>query len=170
MDVKDELELNKTQEEIFLMYSQAMFMAQHLEQGIKFALEAIGIVAPSLKSQLLEESAFPAVGKLFDELRKKEYLSDSDQKEIKEALKLRNYLAHEFWAEDNIIKIFEGKNKDRKKLLETLRAQTYVVARAGKILECIVAQHLSNVDDAELRYYAEVISLADEAVKGGSVQ
>mgnify|MGYP006929324600 CR=1 FL=1 len=91
-------------EPVLLAYGKACFAAQSLESSIRLLLvvqssaRAGMAVSPRVLSEIESETMRDAVYSLFERAKAVEYFTAAEEKQIKQAMRTRNYLIHELWA------------------------------------------------------------------------
>ncbi len=89
---------------VLLAYGQACFAAQALESSIRLLLVVNSsaktklAVSPTVLSEIEAETMRDAIYTLFSRALAVEYFTAAEEKQIKAAMRTRNYLIHEFWA------------------------------------------------------------------------
>lgn len=144
---------------VFEAFGAAVFEAQLLEHGLGLLLKVIdherqkeGL--PPGKVDFDRPGAPKTIGKLFQEVRAVEYLTDAERKSIEKGVKMRNFLIHAYWASDG----------SRVKAMLTARGREWLVEDLDRIREtCRKADRLvSKFVDQYLAKYGTSIGALSE--------
>ncbi|HJX09355.1 MAG TPA: hypothetical protein VJ733_02510 [Candidatus Binatia bacterium] len=138
---------------LFEAFGAAVFEAQNLEHGLSLLLSVIDAEFKKTgrvrsRVNLDTPSAPKTVGKLFEEVKLVEYLTEPERKIIARAIRDRNYLVHSYWNGDRITAMMnqKGRNwlvKDLDHLRETCRKADRLV---GKLIDRYLKKYGTSLD------------------------
>lgn len=101
---------------LFAEFGFCVFVAQNLERDIETLLAAVGASSKDIPSNYALEEIFSdknpnGLGSLFNELRKKEYITKIEEKSFYLAIRNRNHLVHSFITK-NVLKTQNAKGRE----------------------------------------------------------
>jgi hypothetical protein len=144
--IKDPLPLEDI-DPVFLAYGKACFIAQNLESTLRFLLvvhksaEDKEPISPSAISTIEADTFREALFALFGRARKAAYFKAKEERQLREAIKKRNYLIHEYWDKNAMMLLIpEG----RASIIADLEAITKLIRAADLTIVSFIDRYLAH--------------------------
>lgn len=128
----------------------AVFETQHLERGLYLLLKLTGEKSrqgnPAIPPPLDSADAPQTIGKLFREVRIREYLTDAEKSAVKGGVRERNALIHAYWTDKRTRALLTPAG--RAWLVNDLNRIREVCRKAGRIVDSIIDRYLKEYGES----------------------
>lgn len=133
---------------VFAEFGGAVHTAQRLEFGLTLLLAFAvkfdeATIGKSTVDRLSTKDAEKTLGELWHAVKKSEYVTRAEQKQIRKAIKERNVLVHTYLV-DNSEKLLTPKGRDE--MLADIERFQKLLRKADEIVESLVDRYLSEHD------------------------
>jgi len=157
---------------VFAEFGGAVHTAQRLEFGLTLLLAFAvkfdeAVIGKSTIDRLSSKDAEKTLGELWHAVKKSEYLTRAEQKQIRKAIKERNILVHSYLVDKSELLLTpEG----RKEMLKDIRRVRNLLRKADDIIESLVDRYLAEheVDLDEITRQLDTLWIEDGGLQNNA--
>ncbi|NIS07135.1 MAG: DUF86 domain-containing protein [Gammaproteobacteria bacterium] len=157
---------------VFAEFGGAVHTAQRLEFGLTLLLAFAvkfdeAVIGKSTIDRLSSKDAEKTLGELWHAVKKSEYLTRAEQKQIRKAIKERNILVHSYLVDKSELLLTpEG----RKEMLKDIRRVQNLLRKADDIIESLVDRYLAEheVDLDEITRQLDTLWIEDGGLQNNA--